>query len=78
LKGSFLHKKIELFINALAKPMEDRGVKRMCVANLLSEELPNHEYAAREVMKHVAPCEDPVGTIHSRSNFLKESWLQMI
>jgi hypothetical protein len=54
LKGTFLHKKVELFINAMAKPMERNGVLHMSVADLLGEPPSPHEYRGEAVMEQIA------------------------
>jgi len=59
LKGTYLHKKIELFINAMARPMERDGSSFVAVENLLMEEPPADEYSAEAVMKHIAWSTDP-------------------
>jgi hypothetical protein len=59
LKGTFMHKKIELFINAMARPMERDGTSHVAVEDLLREEPPAHEYAAEAVMQHIAWAQDP-------------------
>jgi len=59
LKGTYLHKKIELFINAMARSMESNGSSYVAVENLLREELPAHEYAAEAVMAQIAWAQDP-------------------
>lgn len=59
LKGTYLHKKIELFINAMARPMERDGTSRVAVEELLKEEPPAHEYGAEVVMRHIAWAQDP-------------------
>lgn len=59
LKGTFMHKKIELFINAMARPMERDGTLHVAVEDLLREQPPAHEYAAEAVMKYIAWAQDP-------------------
>ena len=59
LKGTYLHKKIELFINALVMPMERKCVSHMAVEDLLREPLSTHEYAAEAVMQQIAWAQDP-------------------
>jgi hypothetical protein len=54
LKGTYLHKKIELFVNAMARPMERDGTSFIAVEELLREDPPAHEYAAEAVMGHIA------------------------
>jgi hypothetical protein len=54
LKGTYMHKKIELFINAMAKPMERDQTKFIAVEDLLQEEPPALEYTAEAVMQQVA------------------------
>ena len=58
LKGTYLHKKIELFINAMALPMETSGSLRVPVGELLRETLPAHEYSAATVMRHISWAQD--------------------
>ena len=58
LKGTYLHKKIELFINAMAIPMEKSGSLHMPVKELLREMPPIHEYSAETVMSHIAWARD--------------------
>ena len=59
LKGTYLHKKIELFINAMAMPMEQHGVIYVAVEDLLREPPPAHEYSGKAVMQHIAWTQDP-------------------
>jgi len=59
LKGTYLHKKIELFINAMARPMERDGTKHIAVQDLLREEPPSNEYSAEAVMRQIAWAQDP-------------------
>ena len=54
-----MHKKIELFINAMVKPMERKGVLHMSVADLLGEPPPALEYTAEAVMQHIAWAQNP-------------------
>ena len=54
LKGTYLHKKVELFINAMARPMETSGSSHVPVGELLRETIPAHEYCAATVMQHIA------------------------
>ena len=59
LKGTYMHKRIELFINAMAAPMERDGTFEIAVEDLLREELPAHEYAAVAVLRQIAWSQDP-------------------
>ena len=54
LKGTYLHKKIELFINAMVIPMERERVSHMAVEDLLCDAPPEGEYSAMTVMHHIA------------------------
>ena len=58
LKGTYLHKKIELFINAMATPMERDGSVQVAVEDLLLEQPPAHEYAAEAVLRQIAWSQD--------------------
>jgi len=58
LKGTYLHKKIELFINAMAAPMERDGTSHVAVAELLQEQPPAYEYSAEAVMSQIAWATD--------------------
>ena len=58
-KCTYLHKKIELFINAMARPMERDGTLFMTVEDLLRVQPPSHEYSADAVMKQIAWAQDP-------------------
>ena len=59
LKGTYLHKKIELFINAMAGPMERKGVLHMSVEELLREPPAAEEYSAVAVMQEIAWAIEP-------------------
>ena len=59
LKGTYLHKRIELFISAMAIPMERKGVLHMAVEDLLCEPPPRDEYSAVAVMEQIAWTQDP-------------------
>jgi hypothetical protein len=59
LKGTYLHKKIELFINAMAIPMEKSGSRRVPVEELLRETPPPYEYSPETVLSHIAWAHDP-------------------
>jgi len=59
LKGTYLHKKIELFINAMARVMERDGTKFVAVEDLLRQQPPALEYSAEAVMKHIAWAQEP-------------------
>ena len=54
LKGTYLHKKIELFINAMARPMETSKSSHAPVKELLRETPPAQEYSAVTVMQRIA------------------------
>ena len=54
LTGTYLHKKNELFINAMARPMETSKSSRVPVKELLRETPPAQEYSAATVMQHIA------------------------
>ena len=54
LKGTYLHKKIELFINAMARPMETSKSSHVPVKELLRETPPAQEYSAVTVMQRIA------------------------
>ena len=58
LKGTYLHKKIELFINAMVIPMEKGGSLCVPVEELLRETPPTQEYSAQTVMSHIAWGQD--------------------
>ena len=58
LKGTYMHKKIELFINAMAWPMERDGTVLVPVEVLLQEQVPAHEYSAETVLRHIAWAQD--------------------
>ena len=58
LKGTYLHKKIELFINAMVLPMERGGTLHVPVEVLLQEQVPAHEYSAEAVLRHIAWAQD--------------------
>ena len=53
-----MHNKIELFINAMVKPMERDGTKHVPVEELLQEQVPAHEYSAEAVLRHIAWAQD--------------------
>ena len=59
LKGTYLHKKIELYINAMAAPMERDRTFYVVVEDLLREQPPEEEYSADMVMRHIAWAQDP-------------------
>ena len=59
LKGTYMHKQIELFINAMCIPMERDSTLHVAVADLLQEEPPACEYEAVMVMKHIAWAQEP-------------------
>ena len=59
LKGTYMHKKIELFINAMVAPMERDGSLQVAVEDLLREQPPSHEYAAEAVLRQIAWAQDP-------------------
>ena len=54
LKGKFMHKKIQLFINAMAWSMERDGTSFVPVKTLLQEKVPAHEYSTETVLRHIA------------------------
>jgi hypothetical protein len=58
LKGTYLHKKIELFINAMVLPMERDGTLHVPVEVLLQEQVPAYEYSAKAVLRHIAWAQD--------------------
>jgi len=76
LKGTYMHKKIELFINALAAPMERDGSFAIAVEDLLCEQLPAHEYAAMAVLRQIAWSQDPELWNHPLAQRFFESELQ--
>jgi hypothetical protein len=57
--GTYLHKKIELFINAMVRVMERDASWFVAVEELLREPPPEHEYAAEAVMRQIAWAQDP-------------------
>lgn len=59
LKGTYMHKKIELFLNAMARPMVRDGSSLVAVEELLMERPPADEYSAEAVMKHIAWSTEP-------------------
>jgi hypothetical protein len=59
LKGTFLHKKIELYINALVLPMESTSTRKLPLRQLLQQQVPGNEFSAETVMTHVAWATDP-------------------
>ena len=79
LKGTYMHKKIELFINAMAKPMERDGSLFVPVGSLLQEEPPAHEYSAETVMRHIAWAQAAeLWAILSHNVSLRTSWLERV
>jgi hypothetical protein len=56
--GTYLHKKIELFINAMARVMERSGISFVAVKELLREPPPAYEYTAEAVMRQIAWAQD--------------------
>ena len=76
LKGTYMHKKIELFINAMAAPMERDGSFEIAVEDLLREQLPAHEYAAVAVLRQIAWSQDPELWNHPLAQRFFESELQ--
>ena len=54
LKGTFMHKKIQLFINAMAWSMERNGTLFVPVKILLQKGVPAHEYSTETVLRHIA------------------------
>ena len=59
LKGTFLHKKIELFINAMARPMQRDGTLDIPVGVLLAEPVAPYEYSFGVVLDHLAWAQEP-------------------
>ena len=59
LKGTYLHKQIQLFINAMARPMERDGTSYIAVEHLLREQPPADEYKTETVLEHIAWAQDP-------------------
>lgn len=76
LKGTYMHKKIELFINAMAASMERDGSFAIAVEDLLCEQLPAHEYAAVAVLRQIAWSQDPELWNHPLAQRFFESELQ--
>ena len=76
LKGTFLHKKIELFINAMARPMMTSGSSHVPVTELLRETPSEHEYSAATVMQHIAWAQEAELWNHplAQSFFQRELW----
>ena len=54
LKGTYLHKKIELFITEMARPMETSKSSHVPVKDLLRETPPAQEYSAATVVQRIA------------------------
>jgi hypothetical protein len=76
LKGTYMHKKIELFINAMARPMERDGTSYVPVEVLLREPVPEKEYSAREVLRHIAWAQDAELWDHPLAQRFFESEMQ--
>ena len=51
LEGTFLHTRIELFINVMARPMETSKSSHMLVKQFLRETHPPQEYSVAAVMQ---------------------------
>lgn len=58
-KGTYLHKKIELYLNALVIPMERNKMLKVAVSDLLKEDPPAHEFSGTAVFRHLACWETP-------------------